>query len=124
MLTAQALRAARVVIDTGVHLDLPLPAAEAERYGARWSFEGACALLRERVRTEPHRIEGEVTRYFGWPSQASCYKLGERAWLAAREDARRELGDRFDLKAWHTAALEIGPLGLDDLRSALSQRLA
>ena len=107
MLAASALRAARVVIDIGVHLDLPLPD------GSRWSFEKACQVLRERGRAEPGRVHAEVVRYFGWPAQAIAYKLGERAWLAARAEAARRPG--FDLKRWHTAALSLGPVGLDSL---------
>ncbi|HLI40091.1 MAG TPA: DUF885 domain-containing protein, partial [Streptosporangiaceae bacterium] len=111
MLAGSALRAARVVIDIGVHLDLPLPD------GSRWTFDRACEVLRERGRAEPHRVHAEVVRYFGWPGQAIAYKLGERAWLAAREEARRRPG--FDLKRWHTAALGLGPIGLDGLAGAL-----
>ncbi len=111
MLSHSALRAARVVIDIGVHLDLPLPD------GGRWSFEKACAVLRERGRAEEYRVVPEVTRYFGWPGQAPSYKLGERAWLAARAAASRKPG--FDLKRWHTAALSLGPLGLDSLTTEL-----
>jgi uncharacterized protein (DUF885 family) len=113
MLSGSALRAARVVIDIGVHLDLPLPD------GSRWSFEKACAVLRDRGRAEEYRVVPEVTRYFGWPGQAPSYKLGERAWLAARAEASRKPG--FDLKRWHTAALSLGPLGLDDLTAELGR---
>jgi len=113
MLNWSALRAARVVIDLGVHLDLPLPD------GSSWTFEKACEVLREQGRCEPHRVEAEVVRYFGWPSQAISYKLGERAWVQAREEARLRLGDAFDLRAWHTAALELGPVGLSSLAEAL-----
>lgn len=113
MLNWSALRAARVVIDLGVHLDLPLPD------GSRWTFETACEVLRERGRCEPHRVRSEVVRYFGWPAQAIAYKLGERAWLEAREEARRRQGGAFDLRAWHTAALELGPVGLAGLAEAL-----
>jgi uncharacterized protein (DUF885 family) len=111
MLTGSSLRAARVVLDIGVHLDLPRPD------GTRWTFETACDFLRERGRAEPHRVHAEVVRYFGWPAQAISYKLGERAWLAARAEARRRPG--FDLKRWHTAALALGPVGLDQLTTAL-----
>jgi uncharacterized protein (DUF885 family) len=107
MLAGSALRAARVVIDIGVHLDLPLPD------GSRWSFDKACEVLRERGRCEPYRVHAEVVRYFGWPAQAIAYKLGERAWLAARAEAMRSPG--FDLKQWHTAALNLGPIGLAGL---------
>jgi uncharacterized protein (DUF885 family) len=111
MLTGSSLRAARVVLDIGVHLDLPMPD------GSRWTFATACDFLRDRGRAEPHRVHAEVVRYFGWPAQAISYKLGERAWLAARAEARRRPG--FDLKRWHTAALELGPVGLDQLTVAL-----
>jgi len=115
MLSGSALRAARVVIDIGVHLDLPLPD------GSRWTFGRACEVLRERGRAEPHRVEAEVIRYFGWPGQAISYKLGERGWLAAREQARRQPGPRgFDLKRWHTAALGLGPIGLGGLTEELA----
>ncbi len=113
MLSGSALRAARVVIDIGVHLDLPLPD------GSRWSFEKACQVLRERGRAEDYRVVAEVTRYFGWPGQAPSYKLGERAWLAARAQASGRAD--FDLKRWHTAALSLGPLGLDDLTAELAR---
>jgi uncharacterized protein (DUF885 family) len=113
MLSHSALRAARVVIDIGVHLDLPLPD------GGRWSFEKACDVLRERGRAEEYRVVPEVTRYFGWPGQAPSYKLGERAWLAARAEASSKPG--FDLKRWHTAALSLGPIGLDSLGRELAR---
>jgi uncharacterized protein (DUF885 family) len=113
MLGGSALRAARVVIDIGVHLDLPLPD------GSRWTFGKACEVLHERGRAEPHRVSAEVVRYFGWPGQAISYKLGERGWLAAREQAMRSPG--FDLKRWHTAALNLGPIGLRDLAAELAQ---
>jgi uncharacterized protein (DUF885 family) len=112
MLAGSALRAARVVIDIGVHLDLPLPD------GSRWTFGQACEVLRERGHAEPHRVHAEVVRYFGWPAQAIGYKLGERGWLAARAQAMRQPG--FDLKRWHTAALSLGPIGLGDLAAELA----
>jgi uncharacterized protein (DUF885 family) len=113
MLSGSALRAARVVIDIGVHLDLPLPD------GTQWTFGRACEVLQERGRAEPHRVQPEIIRYFGWPGQAISYKLGERGWLAAREQARRRPG--FDLKRWHTAALSLGPIGLDGLAGELAK---
>jgi uncharacterized protein (DUF885 family) len=111
MLAGSAIRAARVVIDIGVHLDLPMPD------GSRWTFDKACDVLRDRGHAEPHRVHAEVVRYFGWPAQAISYKLGERAWLAARAEAQCQPG--FDLKRWHTAALDLGPIGLGALAGEL-----
>jgi uncharacterized protein (DUF885 family) len=113
MLAGSAVRAARVVIDIGVHLDLPLPD------GSRWTFDKACEVLRDRGRAEPYRVVPEIIRYFGWPGQAIAYKLGERAWLAARAEAMRRPG--FDLKRWHTAALSLGPVGLENLAAELAR---
>jgi uncharacterized protein (DUF885 family) len=113
MLAGSAVRAARVVIDIGVHLDLPLPD------GSRWTFDKACEVLGTRGRAEPYRVRPETIRYFGWPGQAISYKLGERAWLAARAEAMRRPG--FDLKRWHTAALSLGPVGLENLTSELAR---
>jgi uncharacterized protein (DUF885 family) len=112
MLRSQSIRAARVVIDIGVHLDLPRPD------GSRWTFGNACELLGGLVSGEPRRVRAEVTRYFGWPAQAISYKLGERGWLAARQQAMQRPG--FDLKRWHTAALGLGPIGLSGLAEALA----
>ena len=85
-------------------------------------FEELDPVLHERGRAEPHRVHAEVVRYFGWPGQAISYKLGERGWLAAREQAMRSPGPGgFDLKCWHTAALSLGPIGLDGLTRELAQ---
>ncbi|MDT8913352.1 DUF885 domain-containing protein [Amycolatopsis sp. PS_44_ISF1] len=111
MLSGSALRAARVVIDLGAHLDLPLPD------GSRWSFETACRVLHERGLAGRHQVHAEVVRYYGWPGQAISYKLGERAWLQAREEASRRPG--FTLRSWHREALEVGPVGLAALQEAL-----
>ncbi|MDS1269139.1 DUF885 domain-containing protein [Lipingzhangella sp. LS1_29] len=111
MLTSSALRAARVVIDIGVHLDLTRPD------GTRWTFDNAQEFLRDRGRLAPHQVQPEILRYFGWPGQAISYKLGERAWMNAR--ARAETRPGFDLKDWHTTALSLGPLGLDTLATEL-----
>jgi uncharacterized protein (DUF885 family) len=115
MLGGSAFRAARVVIDIGVHLDLPLPD------GSRWTFEKACGVLSTMGHGQPHEIHAEVVRYFGWPAQAISYKLGERGWLEARAEAMRR--PDFDLKRWHTAALSLGPIGLDGLVEELGRRL-
>ncbi|RRR99141.1 DUF885 domain-containing protein [Glycomyces terrestris] len=119
MLKGSALRAARVVIDVGWHLGYPLPAAEAKRHGERWDFDTALDVLTTRGRIAEHRAHPEIVRYAGWPGQAICYKLGERAWVAARDEAKAAAGAGFDLKAWHTAALNLGPIGLDNLAAVL-----
>lgn len=121
MLAGAAIRAARVVIDIGLHLDLPLPAAEGQ-HGRSWTYHVACEVLRERGGMAAHRVHPEVVRYCGWPGQAPSYKLGERAFLAAREEARQRSvarGEPFDLKRWHAAALALGPVGLEGLADAL-----
>jgi uncharacterized protein (DUF885 family) len=114
MLQAAALRAARVVIDIGLHLDLPLPD------GSRWSFARACEVLRDRGRAEPHRVHPEIVRYCAWPAQAITFKLGERAWLAARDEAARCPG--FDMRRWHAGALALGPAGLAGMAGLLGTR--
>jgi uncharacterized protein (DUF885 family) len=120
MLKGSALRAARVVIDIGWHLDLPLPAAEARLHGDRWNFDVALDVLQNRGRIAAHRAYPEIVRYAGWPGQAICYKLGERAWTQARAEAQHDAG--FDLKGWHTRALNLGPIGLDNLAAVLRGR--
>jgi uncharacterized protein (DUF885 family) len=61
-----------------------------------------------------------VDRYLGWPGQAPSYKLGERLWRAARDEAKQRYGDAFDVKDFHTRALRMGPMGLDTLREQLA----
>ncbi len=82
------------------------------------------ALAREFLRVRALQTEGfaasEVDRYLGLPGQAICYKVGEREWLAAREDARTRAGEDFDVKAWHMKALALGSVGLAVLRSELA----
>jgi uncharacterized protein (DUF885 family) len=66
-------------------------------------------------------VRDEIDRYLGWPGQAPAYKIGERLWLAAREDAKRRHGDDFDIKDFHTRALKLGGMGLDTLREQLAE---
>ena len=79
----------------------------------------AIAFLVERAGLSAAFAASEVDRYLGWPGQAIAYKLGEREWLAAREEATRRDGPAFDLKAWHAQALDLGSLGLAQLREEL-----
>lgn len=121
MLDGQMLRAARVVVDLGVHLRLPIPAGAGWHEGEVWTPELAWEFLRGHVRVEEEMLRFELTRYLGWPGQAPSYKLGERIWLQAREAARARKGAAFDLKEFHSQALALGALGLDPLQAALAR---
>jgi uncharacterized protein (DUF885 family) len=123
MLDAQAFRAARVIIDIGMHLQLEIPRDNPFGFhpGETWDRELGTQFLREHTRMEEELIKFEINRYLGWPGQAPSYKVGERIWLQARDDARARLGDRFDLKAFHRAALDLGSIGLDPLQAALAR---
>lgn len=119
-LDAQRMRAVRVVIDIGMHLEFEIPSDSPVAPGRRWTP----ALAREFFGAHSGRpaafLDSEIIRYLGWPGQAISYKLGERAWLAGRDAARKRNGDAFDPKAWHMAALSLGSLGLDDLEDELA----
>jgi uncharacterized protein (DUF885 family) len=120
MLDGQELRAARVVLDIGVHLDLPIPRGHGVD-GDRWTYETADAFLRQHSAMEdPLRID-ELHRYLGWPGQAPVYKVGERVVLTCREEARQRRGADFDLKAWHHAVLDLGSLGLAPFAAELAR---
>ncbi|MFJ4628832.1 DUF885 domain-containing protein [Streptomyces sp. NPDC088847] len=120
-LDAQMMRAARVIVDIGMHLELEIPADSPFHPGERWTPELAEEFFGAHSSRPADFVESELTRYLTIPGQAIGYKLGERAWLLGRENARRRHGDAFDLKAWHMAALSQGSLGLDDLLDELSQ---
>ncbi len=123
MLDGQAFRAARVIVDIGMHLELPIPADNPFGFhpGTRWTPELGWEFLRAHCRVPDENLRFELNRYLGWPGQAPSYKVGERIWLQAREDAKRRHGAAFDLKSFHRAALDLGGLGLDPLRAALSR---
>ncbi|WP_324784880.1 DUF885 domain-containing protein [Streptomyces sp. H51] len=119
-LDAQMMRAARVVIDIGMHLELTIPDHSPFHPGERWTPALAQEFFGAHSSRPADFVESELTRYLSMPGQAIGYKLGERAWLLGRENARERHGDAFDLKAWHMAALSQGSLGLDDLVDELS----
>ncbi|MFE1439972.1 DUF885 domain-containing protein [Streptomyces sp. NPDC058739] len=119
-LDAQMMRAARVIVDIGMHLELEIPADSPFHPGERWTPELAQEFFGAHSSRPADFVESELTRYLTIPGQAIGYKLGERAWLLGREQARARHGDAFDLKAWHMAALSQGSLGLDDLVDELS----
>lgn len=120
-LDAQMMRAARVIVDIGMHLELRIPADSPFHPGERWTPELAEEFFGAHSSRPADFVESELTRYLTIPGQAIGYKLGERAWLLGREKARERHGDAFDLKAWHMAALSQGSLGLDDLVDELSR---
>jgi uncharacterized protein (DUF885 family) len=116
MLDAQRMRAARVVFDIGVHLELEVPA----RWGSgTWTPEKGYEFLRRNIAISEGQLNFEFTRYLGWPGQAPSYKLGQRLWEQIRDELHRRDGDAFDIKAFHTRALNLGSVGLDTLRRAL-----
>lgn len=121
MLAAQAMRSVRIIVDIGMHLELPIPAHSDYEPGATWNGELALPFVIERSRFPADFMASEVDRYLGLPAQAISYKVGERVWLECREDARRRHGDAFDPKAWHAFALDLGGLGLEALRAELAR---
>lgn len=120
-LNAQMLRATRVILDIGMHLRLPIPGDSPFGAGERWTTELGREFFGRYNGLPAAMLDSEIVRYLGLPGQAIGYKLGERAWLAGREGARRARGADFDLKSWHMAALSMGSLGLDDLTNELSR---
>lgn len=120
-LDAQMMRAARVIVDIGMHLELEIPADSPFHPGERWTVDLAQEFFGAHSSRPADFVESELTRYLTMPGQAIGYKLGERAWLLGRENAKRRHGEAFDAKAWHMAALSQGSLGLDDLVDELSR---
>lgn len=110
-LTYEMWRAARLVIDTGVH-----------HYG--WSREQALAYLRDNTALSEHEVTTEVDRYISWPAQALSYKLGEIEIWKLRRQAESELGDAFELKAFHDFVLQQGSVPLPVLRNQVEGWIA
>jgi uncharacterized protein (DUF885 family) len=123
MLDGQSLRAARVIVDIGMHLELEIPRDNPFGFhpGERWTPELGWEFLRAHCRMQEEVLRFEWKRYLGWPGQAPAYKVGERIWLQARDEAKARKGSDFDLKAFHRDALNLGSLGLDPLRKALAR---
>ncbi len=120
LLESQMFRAARVVVDIGMHLELAIPTGTGFHEGERWTSALGLEFLLNRTITDDAHCRDEIDRYLGWPGQAPSYKVGERVWMAGRNDARRRHGEAFDLKAFHTAALNMGGMGLDPLARRLA----
>ena len=125
VLDSMRLRAARVVVDLGVHLGKDAGEYEGGKYGSGpWNHDSAWKFLRDNVAMDPSFLSFELDRYLGWPGQAPSYKVGQRIWNELRDEARAHAGasgEEFDMKAWHMNALAVGSVGLDVLREALAK---
>ena len=123
MLDGQAFRAARVIVDIGMHLELEIPRDNPFGFhpGERWTPELGWEFLRAHCRVPDENLRFELNRYLGWPGQAPAYKVGERIWLQARDEAKARKGADFDLKEFHRGALNLGSLGLDPFKAAMSR---
>ena len=111
MLNYQIWRAARLVIDTGIHTQ-------------GWSRDRAIDYLRRYTALPEHEIQTEVDRYIAWPGQALSYYLGENAILEGRRKAEQALGDRFNVRAFHDAVLELGSVPLPVLSARIDRFIA
>ena len=114
MLDGQRMRAARVVLDIGVHLGKKRPDGNGT-----WDADFAYEFMRDNVLMEDEFVRFEVNRYLGWPGQAPSYKIGQRIWEDLRTESERREGSSFSLPGWHKRALDIGGTGLDTLRTAV-----
>lgn len=119
MLEMQMMPAANVALDIGVHLELEIPKGAGWREGERWNAGIAGEFLRAHSSWDEKRLRFELHRYLGWPGQVPSYKLGERAWLQAREEAKARAGGAFNLMDFHSKALSLGSMGLAPFRQAL-----
>lgn len=115
MLDSQRLRAARVVVDIGVHCGLQAPDSVG---GGIWDAEKAWAFLTSAVAMDRTVLRFELNRYLGWPGQAPSYALGQRVWQEARDSYARA-NPSHTLKEFHTKALALGGVSLDVLQIEL-----
>jgi uncharacterized protein (DUF885 family) len=116
LLDGQSLRAARVVLDIGVHCGFEAP---AEIGGGEWTYDKAWAFLTEHANQGEESLRFELNRYLGWPGQAPSYKIGERLWLQSRDEVAAREGESFSLRDFHRRSLDLGSVGLDVMRGAL-----
>ncbi len=116
MLDGQRMRAARVVLDIGVHLGKQRPDGNGT-----WDYEYALNFMRENATMDEGQLRFEVNRYFGWPGQAPSYSVGQRIWEQLRDDYLARNGGHKTLRDFHKEALALGGVGLDTLRFALSE---
>jgi uncharacterized protein (DUF885 family) len=99
MLRGAIFRAARCVVDTGMH-------------AKGWSREQAIDYMASTTGEDRARVTTEIERYCTWPGQATSYKVGQTRWLKLRAEARRRLGNRFDIRDFHDAGLTAAPMPL------------
>ncbi|NVN50096.1 DUF885 domain-containing protein [Mycolicibacterium hippocampi] len=111
MLDAQRFRAARVVIDIGVHCGLTAPD------GGIWDADRAWTFLQSHSAMAEENLRFELDRYLGWPGQAPSYAIGQRIWQQLRDEVQAR---GVSLKEFHGRALDLGGLPLDVLRSAVA----
>jgi uncharacterized protein (DUF885 family) len=111
MLSYQAWRAARLVVDTGIH-------------AKGWTREQAQAYMHDNTALADHEIETEVDRYISWPGQALSYYLGEMAIMNARKKAEAALGSKFDIRAFHDTVLQLGSVPLPVLEGRIDLFIA
>ncbi|HTV54368.1 MAG TPA: DUF885 domain-containing protein, partial [Terriglobia bacterium] len=104
-------RSVRLVVDTGVHYK-------------HWSRQRMIDFFREHTAMDDQNIQTEVDRYIAWPGQALAYKIGQMKILELRERARKALGPKFDIRAFHKAVLDEGPLPLDILDERVNAWIA
>ncbi len=133
MLIGQAWRAARIVIDMGLHLGLPIPADRSRRGGlaggsalagaTEWSYDVAVDFLRTVTGLGPSMARFEVDRYLGWPAQALAFRVGAREFESIRSEARSAAGPAWNERSFLTDLLRLGPMGLGPLRT-LGRRLS
>lgn len=107
-LTYEMWRACRLVVDTGMH-------------ALGWTREQAIDFMKENTAKTENDIVVEVDRYIVWPGQALAYKIGELKIRELRANAERELGERFDVRSFHNAVLDAGPLPLDVLEKHIAE---
>ncbi len=110
-LSYEMWRAARLVIDTGIH-----------HYG--WSRERAMEYLASRTALSQHEVGTEIDRYISWPGQALSYKLGELTIRRVRAEAEEALGDRFDIRKFHDVVLALGSVPLPMLEARIDAFIA
>jgi len=111
MLNYQIWRAARLVVDTGIH-------------SQGWTRDRAITYFRDNTALPEHEIQTEVDRYIAWPAQALSYYLGESAILEARAKAEKALGPRFNVRAFHDTVLELGSVPLAVLAERIDRFIA